>query len=381
MISRIRIKNFKSIKEAEINPDAVNIIIGSNNSGKSNLLEALEYYSRSLTVPLDELFGPKPFSFLDILHKGSDKNKEGIEMDLTFRSFSEDTGLLDADSEVSHSYRINSVYNSGNFPEFRPVVAYEELISQYNHKNAENQDQILMRELGQNRDLKTEFIDMYYACRAIRKFQFVPKEIKRDREIDPLESNVPFLKYNGENLVNVLFAMRDNESEKFRKIIEDFKEIFPDVTGLSFTHLGDYRYAIEFTRKINGSNWNFMSPQISDGFAISLAILTLIHMNNSNRIVLIEEIENGLNPFTLGKLINKIIFNSKRHGTQFFITTHSPVILDSLSNFPELIFICEQKNGKSEYIPLTEKLKIFKDDYTPGESLVELWLDGMIGGL
>jgi AAA15 family ATPase/GTPase len=104
-------------------------------------------------------------------------------------------------------------------------------------------------------------------------------------------------------------------------------------------------------------------------------------MNNSNRIVLIEEIENGLNPITLGKILNKIIFNSKRYGTQFFITTHSPVILDSLSDFPELILVCEQKNGKSEYIPLTEKLNIFRGDYIPGESLVELWLEGMIGGL
>jgi predicted ATPase len=381
MISRIRIKNFKSIKETEINPDAVNIIIGSNNSGKSNLLEALEYYSRSLTVPLSELFGPRPFSFPDVFHKGSDIKTEGLEIDLAFRKFTENTKISDKESEVTHSYRIDSVYNSKGYPKFIPVVKYEEIISQYYNKIVENQDQVLMRELGQKRELKPEFIDMYYACRAIRKFQFVPKEIKKEREIDPLESNVPFLKYNGENLVNVLFTMRDRDPEAFRIITDDFKDIFPDVTGFSFTHLGDYRYAIEFTRKINGSSWDFMSPQISDGFVISLAILTLIHMNNSNRIVLIEEIENGLNPITLGKILNKIIFNSKRYGTQFFITTHSPVILDSLSDFPELILVCEQKNGKSEYIPLTEKLNIFRGDYIPGESLVELWLEGMIGGL
>ena len=66
---------------------------------------------------------------------------------------------------------------------------------------------------------------------------------------------------------------------------------------------------------------------------------------------------------------------------QFFITTHSPVLLDCLNTFPELIFVCEQRDGQSEYIPLPEILEKFRDDYTPGESLVELWLEGLIGGL
>ena len=84
MITQISIRNFKSIKEANLRCNGVNIIIGANNSGKSNILESLEYYSRSLTVPLEELFGPGPFSFSQILHRGSDVNKEGIEIDIAF---------------------------------------------------------------------------------------------------------------------------------------------------------------------------------------------------------------------------------------------------------------------------------------------------------
>ena len=44
MIKEISIKNFKSIEEATIKPKNINIFIGANNSGKSNLLEALEMY-------------------------------------------------------------------------------------------------------------------------------------------------------------------------------------------------------------------------------------------------------------------------------------------------------------------------------------------------
>ena len=59
----------------------------------------------------------------------------------------------------------------------------------------------------------------------------------------------------------------------------------------------------------------------------------------------------------------------------------SPVLLDCLNAFPDLVFVCEQRNGQSEYIPLPDILKKFRDDYTPGESLVELWLERLIGGL
>jgi AAA15 family ATPase/GTPase len=372
MITQLHVKNFKSIKEANVHCNGINIIIGANNAGKSNILESLEYYSRSLMVPLEEIFGPGPFSFSQIFHKGSDINKEGIEIGLSFHGR----------NDTSHSYRIDSLRNPRNIhPKFRLEVIYELIQSKNQLFEYENKKDLQMREKGIEKKLPGDIVEMYNLCRSIRKFQFVPKEIKKEREIDPLESTIPFLKHNGENLVNVLFAMRDIESNTFRRILNDFQEIYPDVTGLSFTHLGDYRYALEFTREINSKDWVFLSPQVSDGFVITLAILTLIHLSQTNKIVLIEEIENGLNPLTLGKIIKKMLLISDAFDMQFFITTHSPVILDYLNEFPEFVLVCEQHDGHSEYTPLPEILKTFGDDYEPGESLVELWLEGLIGGL
>jgi predicted ATPase len=144
MIIQIGIRNFKSIKEANLRCNGVNIIIGANNSGKSNILESLEYYSRSLTVPLEELFGPGPFSFSQILHRGSDINKEGIEMDVAFH------GMYD----TSHSYRIDSLRNPPRQrPKFRLEVINESINSSKNHIERDHKDFLLMREKGVNRDL------------------------------------------------------------------------------------------------------------------------------------------------------------------------------------------------------------------------------------
>ena len=40
-ISRLKISNFRSIKEADIQLGAINVVIGANNSGKSAILEAI----------------------------------------------------------------------------------------------------------------------------------------------------------------------------------------------------------------------------------------------------------------------------------------------------------------------------------------------------
>lgn len=43
-IKKIAIKNFRSIKEAEISPTGFNVFVGQNNHGKTNLFEALEWF-------------------------------------------------------------------------------------------------------------------------------------------------------------------------------------------------------------------------------------------------------------------------------------------------------------------------------------------------
>ena len=246
-------------------------------------------------------------------------------------------------------------------------------------------DELLLREEFLNNQLDSDTIDFVRLCRGIRKFQFVPKEIKRERPIDPLVQGVPFLLTDGQNLVNVLFGIRDASNSTFEAIMEDFRSIFPDVSGLSFRHLGESRYALEFTRRVKSKEWRFLGPEISDGFVIALAIITLIHLPNAqpnaSRIILIEEIENGLNPNTLRIMLERLIRASEKYNVQFIITTHSPIILELMSQSPEYIIVCEQHDGQSKYLPLPNILSKFGDDYEPGESLFNLWFEGLLGGL
>lgn len=56
MIEKIHIQNFKSIYNLELEVGRVNLFIGENGSGKSNLLEALVFVSASESNKLDNEF-------------------------------------------------------------------------------------------------------------------------------------------------------------------------------------------------------------------------------------------------------------------------------------------------------------------------------------
>jgi AAA15 family ATPase/GTPase len=43
-VSKITVKNFRSLKNAEIVPDCFSIFVGQNNHGKTNLFEAIEWF-------------------------------------------------------------------------------------------------------------------------------------------------------------------------------------------------------------------------------------------------------------------------------------------------------------------------------------------------
>jgi len=375
MINKIFIENFKSIAKQTINLRNINIIIGANNAGKSNLLDAFVLYGQMLVMDLQEVFGPGPFSFRSTFHRGSDIRRETINFIINSQN----------KHEITHGFHLESYYNQGPGPRFLLRIRDEILqIDGVQEKNASSPHMILRRKfLG--REFGSDVMDIIKSFRGIRKFQFVPKEIKRERSVDPLAQGVPFLQPDGSNIINVLYGIRDASPRIFQEIMDDFKLIFPDVIGLSFKHLGESRYALEFTRKVEGMEWRFLGPEISDGFVITLAIITLTHLpnaqQNASKIILIEEIENGLNPNTLRIILNQIISASDNHEIQFIITTHSPIILEHMNQSPEYVIVCEQEKGSSKFVPLPEILSRFGDDYEKGESLFQLWFEGLIGGL
>lgn len=74
-ISKIKVKNFRSIKGAEITPSNFNIFVGQNNHGKTNFFEALDWF----------FSGPRKGEGLDIIRfRGASADEEvSVEVEFT----------------------------------------------------------------------------------------------------------------------------------------------------------------------------------------------------------------------------------------------------------------------------------------------------------
>jgi AAA15 family ATPase/GTPase len=56
MIEKVKIENYKSVAELELELGRINVFIGENGSGKTNILEAIALWSAALTHKIDSEF-------------------------------------------------------------------------------------------------------------------------------------------------------------------------------------------------------------------------------------------------------------------------------------------------------------------------------------
>ena len=70
-IKQLSLENFRSITKININPSAINVIVGKNNSGKSSLVEAISFSFGDLNGV--RLFRDRPSMLMNVFRHGSTK--------------------------------------------------------------------------------------------------------------------------------------------------------------------------------------------------------------------------------------------------------------------------------------------------------------------
>ncbi len=370
MIEKIIIRNFKSIKHQEVSLKEFNLLIGANNSGKSNLLDCILILADIFRNPLESVFGPGPFNYSATFCRGGDMHNEPLGIQLIYRLNSD---ILDYEIQIQQ--RFNGSYKV-------PYVLKEVLIKNGKEikRTADAKDSFIYTTRMGVQDESFKYIVKNY---KVRKYQFNPKQIKKGQIIgsDYEQGFIPFLNPDGENLLDVLYNIRENDVSRYSNIIRDCQKFFPNLKNITLQRVGESLYAMQVSMRIGKKDWRFIGPQLSDGFLIILASITLLNFETLPNIVLIEELENGLNPSSIEKILTKIFEISRTKNVQFLISSHSPVFMQLLKNNPEYIIVCELKDGVSEYTHLDVNLAKFQGDYQKGESLWDIWFSGLIGGL
>ena len=184
-------------------------------------------------------------------------------------------------------------------------------------------------------------------------------------------SDEPILDEEGARLAALL---RELTPEQLAEVIEQLKQILPDVreVGLSDTGSLDLPIHYHLTEEMPGLDKPASLPawMLSEGTRRLTALFALLARDPPPSLLCIEEIENGLDPWTVVVVLNALR-SAVTRGVQVLVTTHSPWLLDH-ARLDEIVRVRRQ-DGETRYERFAddEEVKKFRDGVPPGMRYVK----------
>jgi energy-coupling factor transporter ATP-binding protein EcfA2 len=402
MIREISIKNYKSILDHTIELGRINVFIGENGSGKSNILEAVATAAATASADLtvESLYSrgvriAKPSitisSFLNT------PQAQEIDIDIAFDS----RGLgklsrLTLTLSPADANDINTGWRVKSNPTM-DVVPGELAESEKLSELTSTLDKLIEKHLGDieaARDAK----NLVHKARVILTEFVAPSLLELEAfciyNVDPLalrglhvvSRRVP-LGIHGENL-DVFLASFDRK--QFDELLEHAKVISwldrlvldtQDELKFQGHKLGRSVSKLYFRdRFMRRKNNVFSAENANEGILHILFYLALFLSDKTPPFFGIDNIETALNPQLCRDLMKTIAKLAKEHDKQALITTHNPAILDGLNLHDDeqrLFVVYRNDQGHTE----TKRIKLKPDTGESKYKLSELWMRGHLGGL
>jgi len=381
-LKTLQVKNFKSIWSDKIELGQLNVFIGENGSGKSNLLEALAVMSAAKQERLDieGLYSKgvrvaKPELTFSSFLGYQPQNK--IEIDVVFQGekpFVTIKSVLETDMTDDSFFKWKDIYEHKQQEQEQQEI-FEQVIEMHSTEDKMK----LIRALSEQR--QREKSNLY---RPIKDYLIYNLNTKALRGLYSESKKAP-LGINGEGLDILLANFSIDELAQLKQysyFVNWLDEIVVDKEDLrkfSQFKLGKSMSKLFFRDKFMMNNI-FSAENSNEGVLHILFYLALFISNKTPSLFAIDNIESNLNPHLCTELMKVICKLAKAKNKQALITTHNPAILDGLNlNDDDIrlfeIYRNDEGHTKTRRIKLNPKTKPVK------AKLSELWMRGYLGAI
>lgn len=374
-IKDIKATNFKSLVDFTISLSKFNCLIGLNGSGKSTVLQFIDFLSQQMHGGIKGWLEERHWSASDMNSKLSSKKNIGLFVELT-----RDDGSGCFWWEASfNTTQLHCTTETIKTPDARLEV-----------KNGELRI-VELQEGHPNRELMNEEISFSYEGSVLSqlKEKAVPQSILALKNFFVTAKSLDLLSpehlrtrtrassgslgLGGQNLSAFLHEMGD---QKRLDLIERLKRAYPHLQGLHAKSLRSGWKQIEISEEYEGPGTGFFPEMVTEARHINDGMLRLIailaELQSDYRFLLFDEIENGINPELVEFVLEELVTSPK----QIMVTTHSPMILNYLSDDVArsgVLYLYKTRDGHTHSIPffsipsLAEKLTVMG----PGEAFVD----------
>ncbi len=363
-LDTITIKGFKSIASVEkLKLGAINVVIGSNGSGKSNFIGV--------------------FSFLHAI-------REGHLQDYVIKAGGADK-MLHFGAKVTKKLHIRISFKDNPIEyeiELEPTDA-DELVPQSeilyfwdmtDHPKAYSSKAVprVGKEAGISALKPSTFVTSFIVPNLFdswRLYHFHDTSSTSPMKKTADVNDNRYLRPDGSNLAAFLYYLREKHEISYNVIRRTVQRVAPffDDFQLEPQKLNPNKIRLEWRHK--GSDAYFDASALSDGTLrfIALATLFLQPQNYRPSVILVDEPELGLHPYAITLLASLI--KQASVSTQVIISTQSPFLLDHFQ--PEDVLVTDRVDGGTQLTRLdSAKLATWLQDY----SLGQLWEKNELGG-
>ena len=355
LLQRIRVRNWKSISEADLRLQPLNVIVGANGAGKSNLLSLFRLinatFSRrsGLSQYVGEAGGAN-----DLLHLGA-KHSPTAELELAFDT---DTGRTDYAATWAAASRNSLIYTSEVVRFAREGRAQpQEVDLGAGHPDSRLEDAAA--------DDATAQVCLKL-LRSCRLYHFHDTSSNSPLRLSTQVGANRWLYPDGGNVAAMLFLYQERHPAVLLRIEATLGQILPNFERFVLSPSPLNEHVIELQWRQHGSDYVFGAHQLSDGTLRFLALATLLMQPPGDfpLLIALDEPEIGLHPAAIG-LLAEMIHAASTH-CQLVLTSQSVTLLNQFR--PEHIITCNLRAGASQFERLPPgELAAWLDDYDLGE--------------
>lgn len=344
----IEIHGYKSIRETHIEIAPINILIGANGTGKSNLMSFFDFvhnlYERNLQDYIARHGGEDKFVYQGL------KRTRAISFDLSLGG-------------GAHGYRA------------RLVAGTEGLLFSGEQVRESGQTLELVNRTGESilkvdERLRSSTVRRY--LEGLRKYHFHDTSPTTPfARRSHIEHDTHYLYADGSNIAAYLYHIRELSPVVYHRIVGAIQAIAPYF--LDFYLQPSPEGYVRLYWRDRYSDITYSTADLSDGTLRFVALAVLFLQPVLPPTIIIDEPELGLHPFAITKLAGMIASASDR-GAQVIAATQSAELISHFA--PEDVLTVDHEEGASTFRRLSaEELGVWLEGY---ESLGSLWRRGII---
>lgn len=381
MLQEFRVDNFKSLINITFRPQATNLLLGTNNSGKTSLCQALRFLSMSSSLSLDLCaegcggrFGLKSFmldkSTIDFFARAA--VRYGDE-DLVFEyelTVSPPGNKYDGEASVRLDREVLIVTGG----EFDRTVLLENVSGRTRLRDertaagaprhvettAPTDATMLQRLYDANASPRADLFRRYLSGWT---YYDLSPALMRGSSHKPRER---LIASEGGNLTSVLYWLKTRNERAYRKLLRVVQTIEPNLDLINF-NTGSEDHVFMYFEDRNEHWWSAANASNGTLRFLALAYVLLVQPGiGPSPLYMIEEPENGIHVGFLKTLFEMVDDSAAR--PQLVFTSHAPYFIDLFDEHLGGVFVLDGSRGHTSIAqPDVDEVKARLDHFPLGE--------------